>query len=113
MGESLPQLVKGPVTLSDQMAWTVGEQKPIALGSPVYFDLQSMPGRVRTNPTTNWPYWDADQEFEDILSCRNMGVTSPPTRGMHQVCLAGQLVTDWMGDDGFLRTLDVNLRDHI
>ena len=111
-GEQLPQLVKGPLSLSDMMAWTVAEQKPLALGSPVYFDLKAMPGRVRTNPTTNWPHWDADQEFEDILSCRDAGFMSPPSRGMQRMCLAGQIVTHWMGDDGFLRSLDVDLPNH-
>ena len=111
-GEQLPQLVKGPLSLSDMMAWTVAEQKPLALGSPVYFNLKAMPGRVRTNPTTSWPHWDSDQEFEDILSCRDGGFMAPPSRGMQRVCLASQVVTHWMGDDGFLRSLDVYLPNH-
>ena len=112
VGEKLPQLVKGPLNLADMMAWSVAEQKTLALGSPVYFDLKSMPGRVRTNPTTNWPYWDSDQEFEDILSCKNAGFVAPFTRGMQRVCLAGQVLTHWMGDDGFLRSLDIDLPNH-
>ena len=111
-GEELPQLVKGPLSLSDMMAWTVAEQKTMPLGSPVYKDLKRMPGRVRTNPSTNWPYWDADQEYEDILSCRDAGFVAPFSRGMHVVCLAGQVVTSWMGDDAFLRSLDVELPNH-
>ena len=112
MGEELPQLVKGPLSLSDMMAWTVAEQKTMPLGSPVYNDLKRMPGRVRTNPSTNWPYWDADQEYEDILSCRDAGFVAPFSRGMHVVCLAGQVVTSWMGDDAFLRSLDIELPNH-
>ena len=112
IGEKLPTLVKGPLTLSDMMAWVVGEAKSLALGSPVYFDLKTRPGRVRTNPTTNWPFWDADQEFEDVLSCKDMGFNSPPSRGMQRVCLAGQVLTHWMGDDAFLRRLDIELPNH-
>ncbi len=112
VGEELPELVKGPLSLSDMMAWTVAEQKTMPLGSPVYNDLKRMPGRVRTNPSTNWPYWDADQEYEDILSCRDAGFVAPFSRGMHVVCLAGQVVTSWMGDDAFLRSLDVELPNH-
>ena len=111
-GEELPELVKGPLSLSDMMAWTVAEQKTMPLGSPVYNDLKRMPGRVRTNPSTNWPYWDADQEYEDILSCRDAGFVAPFSRGMHVVSLAGQVVTSWMGDDAFLRSLDVELPNH-
>ena len=112
LGEKLPQLVKGPLNLSDMMAWTVAEQKTMPLGSPVYNDLKNMPGRTRTNPSTNWPFWDADQEFEDILSCRDAGFSAPFSRGMHVVCLAGQVLTHWMGDDGFLRAFDVDLPNH-
>ncbi len=112
IGEELPQLVKGPLSLSDMMAWTVAEQKTMPLGSPVYSELKRMPGRVRTNPSTNWPYWDADQEYEDILSCRDAGFVAPFSRGMHVVCVAGQVVTSWMGDDAFMRSLDVELPNH-
>ena len=112
LGDNLPNLVKGPVTINDQMAWTVAEGKPLKLGALVYSDLKSMPGRVRTNPTTNWPYWDAEQEFDDILSCKDFGFNSPPTRGIHRACLAGQVVTHWMGDDAFLRRLDLDLPNH-
>ena len=113
VGEKLPQLVKGPVTLSDMMAWVVAEAKPLSLGALVYHDLKNKyPGRIRTNPTTNWPYWDADQEFEDILSSQDLGLKSPPTRGQLRVCLAGQVITHWMGDDGFLRSLNVGTPGH-
>ncbi len=112
IGEKLPTLVKGPLNLSDMMAWSVAEQKTLALGSPVYSHLKSMPGRIRTNPTTNWPWWDADQEFEDILSCKDAGFNAPFSRGMQRACLAGQVLTHWMGDDGFLRSLDVDLPSH-
>ena len=111
-GEQLPVLVKGPVTLSDMMAWQVAEGKPVNLGAVVHNELKTKPGRIRTNPTTNWPFWDADQEHEDILSCRDGGFKSPFTRGQQRVALAGQLLTDWMGDDGFLRRLDLSIPGH-
>jgi hypothetical protein len=113
VGEKLPQLVKGPLTLSDMMAWVVAEAKSLALGALVYHDLKDKyPGRVVTNPTTNWPYWDADQSFEDILSCQEMGFKSPPSRGIQRVALAGQVLTHWMGDDAFVRSLDICVPEH-
>jgi hypothetical protein len=112
VGERLPVLVKGPMSLQDMMAWSVAEQKVLALGTPIYQALKKMPGRVRTNPTTNWPYWDADQEFEDILSCQDLGFKAPVGRGMQRVCLAGHLASQWMGDDGFLRSLEAEMPRH-
>ena len=113
VGEALPQLVKGPLTLSDMMAWVVAEAKPLALGAIVYHDLkEKYPGRIVTNPTTNWPFWDADQSFEDILSTQELGFKSPPSRGLQRVCLAGQVLTHWIGDDGFVRSLDITVPNH-
>ena len=109
VGEPLPTLVKGPLTLSDLMTWAVAEAKPIKLGGLVYKDVAASPGRARTNPSTNWPYWDAEHEPEDLQSCRDAGFPGPYGRGAMRVALAGQLITHWMGDDGFLRRLSVQL----
>ena len=112
IGDPLPNYVKGPLNLQDMMAWVVAEQKPLSLGAPVFFDLAKTPGRIRTNPTTNWPFWDSDQEYEDILSVNNMGFVTPVSRGLHRACTAGQVITDWMGDDGFVRNMDISLPNH-
>ncbi len=111
IGEELPFLVKGPVSLADQMAWLSAEGRTLLLGGLVEKDLMlNRPGAMRTNPTTNYPYYDQDQEFEDVLACRDLGFKyANPGRGITRVALAGQLLTDWMGDDGFLRKLSVSL----
>ena len=111
VGDELPFLVKGPVSLADQMAWLVAEGRELKLGSLVYHELiKERPGAIRVNPITSWPYWDHDQEFEDIISCRDMGFKNAnPGRLITRVCLAGQLLSDWMGDHGFLRNLEVDL----
>ena len=108
-GESLPTLVKGPLTLSDLMSWAVAEAKPIKLGGLVDREVQVQPGRRTTNPTTNWPRWDLEQEAEDLQSCQDAGFAGPYGRGAMRVALAGHLMTHWMGDDGFLRQLTVDL----
>ena len=108
-GDALPTLVKGPLTLSDLMTWAVAEAKPIKLGGLIYKEVVANPGRMRTNPSTNWPYWDAEHEAEDLQSCRDAGFAGPYGRGAMRVALAGHLITHWMGDEGFLRRLSVQL----
>ena len=108
-GEALPTLVKGPLTLSDLMSWAVAEAKPIKLGGLVDREVVSQPGRRTTNPTTNWPRWDLEQEAEDLQSSQDAGFAGPYGRGAMRVALAGHLMTHWMGDDGFLRQLAVDL----
>ena len=114
VGDNLPGLVKGPLNLSDMMAWWVAEAKPASMGQLVYKELKNKPGMVSFNPDTGWPYWDYNQYPEDLQSCRWVGYTAPYGRGIHRVCTAGHLLTDWMGDDGFLRRLNVvNLKPFI
>lgn len=108
-GEHLPTLVKGPLSLSDLMAWAVAEAKPMKLGGLVYKDVVSNPGRQTVNPSTNWPYWDAEQEAEDIQSCQDAGFPGPYGRGAMRAALAIQALTHWMGDDAFLRRIAVQL----
>ena len=31
---------------------------------------------------------------------------------MQRICLVGQLLTDWMGDDGFLRYMSIDILNH-
>ncbi len=96
VGESLPTLVKGPLTLSDLMVWATAEAKPIKLGGLVHKDLRSAPGRTVTNPSTNWPYWDAELAREDLQSCRQAGFPAPYGREPMRVALAGHLIpTGW------------------
>jgi acyl dehydratase len=109
VGDSLGTMVKGPLTLSDLMSWMVGEAKPIKLGGLVHKEVMANPGRRTTNPSTNWPYWDADQEAEDIQSSQDAGFPGPYGRGAMRVGLATHLLTNWMGDDAFLRRISVQL----
>jgi acyl dehydratase len=108
-GERLPILVKGPLSLSDFMAWAVAEAKPMKLGGLVYREILANPGRKVTNLSTNWPFWDSEQEAEDIQSCQDAGFPGPYGRGAMRVALAIQALTNWMGDDGFLRRIAVQL----
>lgn len=108
-GDPLPTLVKGPLSLSDLMAWAVAEAKPMKLGGLVYRDTLANPGRQTVNPSTNWPYWDAEQEAEDIQSCQDAGFPGPYGRGAMRAALAIQALTTWMGDDAFLRRISVQL----
>jgi acyl dehydratase len=108
-GDSLGTMIKGPLTLSDLMSWMVAEAKPIKLGGLVHKDVMAQPGRAVKNPSTNWPYWDAEQEAEDIQSCQDAGFPGPYGRGAMRVALATHLITNWMGDDAFLRRIQVEL----
>jgi hypothetical protein len=108
IGDKLPPLLKH-LTLNCMEQWVLAEGRERVRAKIVYDNLKEMPGRVTRNPTTNWPYWDVDASHEDINSCIAGGYRAPYARGLQVACLASQLLTNWMGDDGFLRRLTIEL----
>ncbi len=111
VGEALPALVKGPLTVTSVIAFIQGwgslyvrahglafdlfERHP-ALGIPNAFGVPEPPERV---------HWD------DELA-RAVGVPGPYDYGPERVAWLGQLVTHWMGDDAALRRLNVQVLRH-
>jgi acyl dehydratase len=111
VGEALPEVVKGPLTVTSVVAFVQGwgslyvrahglafdlfEHHP-ALGIPNAFGVPEPPERV---------HWD------DALA-RAVGVPSAYDYGPERVAWLGHLVTNWMGDDGVLERLSVQVRRH-
>src|SRR5438046_6064154 len=111
VGEPLPEVVKGPLTVTSVIAFVQGwgslyvrahglafdlfERHP-ALGIPNEFGVPEPPERV---------HWDADL-------ARAVGVPAPYDYGPERVAWLGHLVTNWMGDAGMLRRLNARVLRH-
>lgn len=111
VGDRLPQITKGPYTATTAIAYLLGwgglyvrahgdafdlfERHP-ALGIPNEWGVPEPPERV---------HWDPDL-------ARRVGVPGAYDYGPERVSWLSHVVTDWMGDDGFLRYLDVQVRRH-
>jgi len=111
IGESLPAVVKGPLTVTSVIAFIQGwgslyirahgaafdlfARHP-ALGIPNAFGVPEPPERV---------HWD------EALA-RAVGVPGAYDYGPERVAWLGHLVTNWMGDDAFLRRLNVQVLRH-
>jgi acyl dehydratase len=111
VGEALPEVVKGPLTVTSVIAFVQGwgslyvrahglafdmfDRHP-ALGIPNDFGVPEPPERV---------HWDA-------AMARAVGVPEAYDYGPERVAWLGHLVTNWMGDAGFLRRLDVRVLRH-
>jgi acyl dehydratase len=112
VGDALPPLVKGAINLAEMEHWLVAEGRwawQMGWGNLTYHEVQKTPGLITTNPSTNWPYWNYDQTWEDVQSCELGGFHVPYCRGLMVASLTTQLLTDWMGDDGFLRRFQLDL----
>src|SRR6266566_2102413 len=111
VGEALPTVCKGPLTVTSVVAFVQGwgslyvrahglafdlfERHP-ALGIPNAFGVPGPPERV---------HWD------EALA-RAVGVPGAYDYGPERVAWLGHLVTNWMGDAGFLARLAVQVRRH-
>jgi len=111
VGERLPSVTKGPYTATTAIAYLLGwgglyvrahgdafdlfSRHP-ALGIPNEWGVPEPPERV---------HWDPDL-------ARRVGVPGAYDYGPERVSWLSHIVTDWMGDDGFLQYLDVQVRRH-
>ena len=113
-GDMLPSLVKGPVSYNEISAWRLAEAKPSTalIGVTAHDYLVDRPGRITTNPSTLWPYFDVEQAYGDILAVKSLGFKLPVTRSLMRFALASQVLTNWMGDLGFLRSMSLDLPNH-
>lgn len=106
VGDTTARTLKGPLTLSDIEVWVFAEGRPVRAGNIEYARLTVRDGRRAVHPLTGWPVWDqADASLDSAVTAP----AGPAAPGGLLVTLAGQHVTHWMGDDGFLRQLNVRL----
>lgn len=108
-GDKLTPVVKGPLDLMFMVPWLIATSPYIPLGELRYFKVKEKPGWKRLHPLMNWPYWDGDLVPEDLSSCKVYGMSLPYARGILRTSLAGELLTNWMSDEGFLRRLSVEV----
>lgn len=111
VGDALSAITKGPYTATTAIAYLSGwgglyvrahgdafdlfDRHP-ALGIPNEWGVPEPPERV---------HWDPDL-------ARRVGVPGAYDYGPERVSWMSHVVTDWMGDDGFLQYLDVQVRRH-
>lgn len=107
----LPERLKGPYTATTAVAYDLGWgglylaahrlaydqfRRHPALGVPNEYNVPEPPERV---------HWDSDL-------ARRVGVPAAYDYGPERVSWLGHLLTDWIGDDGFLCDLYAEVRRH-
>jgi acyl dehydratase len=111
IGDVIPAVIKGPYAATTAIAYLLGwgglyvrahgdafdlfERHP-ALAIPNEWGVPEPPERV---------HWDPDL-------ARRVGVPGAYDYGPERVSWMGHVVTDWMGDAGFMRRLKVEVRRH-
>ncbi|MFD9663574.1 DUF4387 family protein [Rhodococcus sp. NPDC059968] len=110
VGDRLPVLLKGPLTITNIVGWMLGWGSPMASTNRMLSNyLHSRPGAAITHPAGLWPdtieatHWDRD--LAPVA-----GFSQPYDFGAQRISWAAHLLTDWCGDSGFVRELDARLR---
>ncbi len=109
IGEQLPHVVKGPLTVTDIIVWLLGfgGQWLRAHGDAVRWYSRHPKGAIVNSFGAYEPpeivHWDHDL-------ARRVGVPAAYDYGPQRMAWLGHLMTNWMGDHGFLRNMDVQVR---
>jgi acyl dehydratase len=111
VGESLPTLLKGPSTVTSFVCFTQGWGSLYVKAHGQAFDM------FRDHPALGIPNdlgipEPPERVHWDNALARAVGVPAAYDYGPERVSWLGHLMTDWIGDDGFLKRLNVQVRKH-
>ncbi|MFH1487244.1 MAG: MaoC family dehydratase N-terminal domain-containing protein [Chloroflexota bacterium] len=108
VGDEISGVVKGPLTLGDNMCFNSGTFNNLCHGELLRY-LERHPGYAFTQPQWGGP--------EPVFRVNNyayaaqaVGINHAYDYGIDRVCWMGHAVTNWMGDDGTLKRLYVEVR---
>jgi acyl dehydratase len=109
-GDSLPSLVKGPLTVTNIVGWVLGWGSPLCPTNRIahqYLNEHPRAGledpRSNTRDTIEGVHWDP-------FLAQASGMGRCYDFGAQRVSWTAHLLTDWCGDDGFLSELEVRVR---
>jgi acyl dehydratase len=103
VGEELPPLVKGPISMTDEIAWLAGgATQPFQANSVAYALYRKISGWAFFHPITH-AHEIIESVHIDPQAAATTGLPYPYDFGAQRHSWLMQSVTHWMGDDGFLK----------
>jgi acyl dehydratase len=102
IGEELQPVVMGPITIWDQVVEIQGHGVATL---PMMEMRRQMPGKAMIDPLTNVPRREIEIHLSESVA-KIIGFYSTTIDQLTIEHFLGRLVTNWMGDDGFLRRLN-------
>ncbi|MEX2643182.1 MAG: MaoC family dehydratase N-terminal domain-containing protein [Acetobacterales bacterium] len=104
IGDELPPIVRGPLTMGDLVNWNAAIGPSYKSSQLAYLDLLKTPHLSVRNPATNFPT-KSSQQHEDGNLAAGRGMPGPFDHGVMRFAMVAPLVTNWAGDEGFLKRL--------
>jgi acyl dehydratase len=111
VGDALPEIVKGPLTVTSIIAFVQGWGSLYVRAHGLAFDLFARHPALAIPNAFGVPEPPERVHWDESLA-RAVGVPAPYDYGPERVAWLGHLVTNWMGDTGFLARLNAQVRRH-
>jgi acyl dehydratase len=110
VGDELTPVVKGPLSMRDMFAWLIGAGSPFMKAHGIALDYQQRhPGAVMVDNTTGQVDVPELVHMEPSRA-REIGIPDRYDYGAQRMSWLFHVVTNWMGDAGFLTSLYGELR---
>ncbi len=113
VGDELPGVVKGPLSLADMIDSQANILGPMWRGFGLNYKdgIDPITGEWRgaEHPITGWKT-NGPIDHEDWMLCKLRGLPLPFDEGVLRSSMSYYMFSNWMGDDGFLRRLKTTLR---
>ena len=108
VGDSLQPVVKGPLTITDMICWYSGAGHTYKAHARAERHRKRHPADAFRDSKTGAQDSAARGHAETAMA-RKVGMPGGYDVGPQRISWTGQLVTNWMGNDGFMRALDVRI----
>jgi acyl dehydratase len=108
-GTAVQPMLKGPLNLTDMICWYSGGGHSYQAHRRATMHRKRHPADAFINPETG-AQDSAARGHGEAKMAREVGMPGGYDVGPQRISWMGQLMTNWMGDDGFLRRLSVSVR---
>ncbi len=108
-GEELPEIVRGPLSLMDTMGFLVGSGRGHTHGV-IFKNAMRHPGHFFRNPEAGGGIEYTGIGHHRESTAKEVGVPGVYDYGPQRSSWMASLVTNWMGDAGFLKRIRTQMR---
>ncbi|MEE2692722.1 MAG: MaoC family dehydratase N-terminal domain-containing protein [Pseudomonadota bacterium] len=108
VGDVLSDMVKGPLTVTDNVAFLVGFGTVFVRAHRIWHDFRKRhPGAAVKDPRGVWDVPERVHWDEELAAA--IGMPGPYDYGPQRIAWIDHRVADWIGDDGWMKQLTVKL----
>lgn len=110
VGDELTPIVKGPLSLRDIICWLMGAGSPYMKAHRLAVNFQKRHPAVGMIDTATGAVDVPELVHFENTRAGEIGVGGAYDYGPQRISWVGNVVTNWMGDDGFLKRFRAELR---